>query len=538
MPNDRPLLTAAAFVLIVGALFSAAYGQAPLYYSNQNQYFLHGLAAAGDGVLADDWLAQTADPTPLFSGLVHITARFAHPWLFHLYHAILLGAYAGGLCGVFAFVVGPEVAAKRWPIFLAALIAVHAALGRWLSYQVFGLDVPWYFQAGVAGQYVLGAMLQPSVFGVLLVVAVSQFIHGRPNTAVFLIAAAATIHSTYLLPGALLTAGFLAAHWRDGDVRGTLKLGGLALALVMPVTIFVALRFRPTTNEAFREAQDILVNIRIPHHCRPDLWFDAIAALQLAWIALALVFVRRSRLFPTLATPFVLAIVLTLIQVATGNLSLALVFPWRVSAVLMPIATAILLSRLVALPRLPFDGKSAVAFTAIFILAMAGLWINLTGRAFRSSPSEAGLLDFVRSRRSKGDVYLVPVRIPKLAATTRGSLSSDFKPVAAKQTDSRLIPIDLQRFRLSTGAPIYVDFKSIPYQDGEVIAWYDRLQKAERWHRMLAEGKTNEAFLEMRHHGVTHVVQPAASKLDDPDFRLIFSDGAYQVLQIKPPAPQ
>ena len=36
------------------AAFAAAYGQAPLYYSNQNQYFLHGLAEAGEGLLAED----------------------------------------------------------------------------------------------------------------------------------------------------------------------------------------------------------------------------------------------------------------------------------------------------------------------------------------------------------------------------------------------------------------------------------------------------------------------------------------------------
>ena len=38
-------------------LFALAYTQAPLYYSNQNQYLLHGLATAGYGHLDGDWLA-------------------------------------------------------------------------------------------------------------------------------------------------------------------------------------------------------------------------------------------------------------------------------------------------------------------------------------------------------------------------------------------------------------------------------------------------------------------------------------------------
>jgi hypothetical protein len=77
-------LTAIALFLLGAALFSAAYCQAPLYYSNQNQYFLHGLADAGVGLLNEDWLATTADPTPLFSALVSATARFLHPWAFHI----------------------------------------------------------------------------------------------------------------------------------------------------------------------------------------------------------------------------------------------------------------------------------------------------------------------------------------------------------------------------------------------------------------------------------------------------------------------
>src|SRR5262245_50561360 len=88
--------------LLGTVLFAAAYTQAPLYYSNQNQYFLHGLARAGDGVLQEDWLANTADPTPIFSGLVAVTATFLHPWAFHVYYALLMGAYAGAAVLMFA----------------------------------------------------------------------------------------------------------------------------------------------------------------------------------------------------------------------------------------------------------------------------------------------------------------------------------------------------------------------------------------------------------------------------------------------------
>ncbi len=88
------------------------------------------------------------------------------------------------------------------------------------------------------------------------------------------------------------------------------------------------------------------------------------------------------------------------------------------------------------------------------------------------------MLDFVRANGTPGDLYLIPVRVPDLARATRGSLSSDFKPLPDKRRDQKIIPIDLQRFRLYTGVPIYVDFKSIPYKDTDVLEWHDRLRFA------------------------------------------------------------
>src|SRR5437868_14239367 len=79
--------------LVWAALFAAAYGQAPLYYSNQNQYFLHGLAAAGRGDLAHDWLANTIDPTPAFSAAVGRAYSQVGEWSFYAAYAVLQGIY-------------------------------------------------------------------------------------------------------------------------------------------------------------------------------------------------------------------------------------------------------------------------------------------------------------------------------------------------------------------------------------------------------------------------------------------------------------
>jgi hypothetical protein len=110
-------------------------------------------------------------------------------------------------------------------------------------------------------------------------------------------------------------------------------------------------------------------------------------------------------------------------------------------------------------------------------------WSMRTGRpccchAFPSADEEQPLLEFVRLNAKAGDVYFVPVQVPKLTAR-RGSLSSDFKTARVVRQDARIIAPDFQQFRLTTGARMFVDFKSIPYKDIEVIEWHRRLQVAE-----------------------------------------------------------
>jgi hypothetical protein len=523
-----PLLLAAA------VCFAVAYGQAPLYHSNQNQYFVHGMAEAGFGHLHEDWLANTADPTPVFSTMVAAIVRTLPTWTFHLVQGLLLVGYVIALYRVFVRIVGVEIERQRGALFLLLLTLVHCALARLLSYRLFGQDYPWYAQAGVAGQYLLGAMLQPSVFGILLLVAAALFADDRPWLAAVAIGTAATVHTTYLLPGALLTAGFLAQLLRERKLGQAVLLGGLTLLFVLPVTAYALYMFGPTSRETFAEAQSILVNVRIPHHCRVDLWLDPIAGLQIGWIAVGIGALWGTRLLLPLAVAFSLGGALTAVQVATGNPALALLFPWRISAVLMPLATAAILTRLVGLPApvlgsMPMRIGSAVG---IVLLPAAGMWIMVDRQAFRGNDEELGLRAHVRQTVQTGDVYLLPVRLPDLAKTTYGSLSSDFKPPAAKRADVRILPIDLQSFRLTTGAPIFVDFKAIPYRDTDVLEWRVRLDEAAAWHKALLSGHASAVLGEMRKRGVTHIVEPVGQEIADPKLRLEYRDEAYLVYRV------
>ena len=546
--------------LLLAVVFGLTYTQAPLYYSNQNQYFLHGLAQGGMGHLAEDWLANTRDPTPFFTALIAVTYRLLPEWIFYVYYWLVLGVYCYALAWLYVIVASggrqpPEgqlateasmslrgltpPARLGLLLFLFLFMLLHSGLVRWASGQTFGVDYPWYFQAGIAGQYILGPTFQPSTFGVLLVLAIVLFAADRPLLAVTVSSLGGVLHATYLLPAAMLTVAFMYVHWREGRRRELLLTPVLALAIVTPAVLLHFGNFAPTSAEQFAETQRLLARYRIPHHCDVDAFFDVIAGLQLAWIVLAIILVRGTRLFPVLVIPSLLAAVLSAVQIATDSDGLALLFPWRLSSVLVPVATAIILARLVLLvaprlaalanrPRVVVQGALAVGMLA---LAVSGAVINLYGLGYRGSNDEAEMIAWVKENKAAGDVFLVPVELPKPSGKP-GASSSDFRPLSARKRGTGLIPIELQRFRLATGAPIVVDYKSIPYQDVEVLEWYERVQKNLRFYQQVAASDPNMGKELFAAHRVTHVITRAQETLLWPGATLVHEDPNYRIYRL------
>jgi hypothetical protein len=518
-----------ALLLIGAVVFGIAHTQSPLYFSNQHQYFVHGIAAAGAGTLSHDWLANTLDPTPAFSACVAFTARHLHVWLFHLLYLAILGAYFVSLMSIGASLV-PDGRGRRRALFAlgSMLIVIHSGIVRLASVQWFGVDYPWYFQCGVANQYVLGPGLQPSAFGAFLVASVAAFVRGRLIFAVVFSSMACLVHATYLLPAASLTLTYMLMLRRDGRARAALQVGAATLLAVLPVVVYSAWAFAPTSPQMIEEAERIIAEFRIPHHALIRRWLGPIDGLQIAWMALA-VALCPSRLRILLGVPLLLSTALTLAQAATGNLMLALLFPWRISSVLMPIATCVILARLAS--RLPNRPWAPLLWLAAAILALAGGGvIQIEGLAYHMNESELPALEFVRDHKGPDDIYLIPVRIPSVEGA-RGSKSTSFMPPPRGQ-DKHLIVVDFQRFRLFAEAPIYVDFKSIPYKDADVLEWRRRLDQCEKWY---TQRRWQDADVrdQLRREGITHVVVTADKPIPDEGYEQVYADDFYRIYRLR-----
>jgi len=515
--------------LLLAIAFAAAHTQSPLYYSNQNQYFVHGLANGGHVNLSHDWLANTTDPTPVFSALVALGYRVLGEWSFQAAYFLLLMGYFLSMRWLVAALPGMPHSRGFRLVWAAAFIAAHAAVLRVLSVKLEGVDYPWFAQAGVAGQYVLGPGLQPSAFGVLLIAGLAAFANRRTVLACGLVGAACAFHSTYMLSAASLVLGFLVVMFREDDDAGPQAMWGLlaATVFVAPVAAYTLFTFGPHDPASFEAAQHILTEVRIPHHCSIERWFDRVAGVQLAWAGLGLALLCHSRLFLVILIAAGIGLGGTLIQYDNESPTLALMFPWRITVVLVPLATAVIAAKLVArLPDKPWVGWVGGVGVAVF--AVGGVWVTVEQVGYRAGVDETPLYDFVRANSEPTQVYLLPVRFPA-PSNRKGAMSASFTPPPRQNSD--LIAVDLQRFRLHAGTPIYVDFKSMPYMENEVLEWQRRMWQCEKWYA--SDWAAPERLQELRAQKITHVVTSADKPLTASYLEVVHTDPAFIVYRLK-----
>jgi len=492
--------------LLLPLLFALAYRKWPLYASNQNTYFLHGLARAGVGRLADDWLARTADPVPVFSALVEGTVRTFGPMAFLWLHMALLAVFAWAVMGIVERVCGLVGLRTRTLAFAVLLVLWHA--GQLKTFPAFHPDG--WLARGVAGQYVLGPILQPSVFGVFLVLSIRLFLDERLTAAMAAVAVAALFHPTYL-PGAfVLGATYLAVHLAGGGSRRrALAAAAVAVVPLLPLVLHLLATFRPGPSAVHAAALDILVHRRIPHHAVPAVWFDRRVLYQVLVLLLALAVARGTRLLPVLAVSLVAGVALTAVQVATGSDALALLFPWRVSVYLVPVSACVVFAAALAAAaerlRCPLARRRGVV-RGLLLAALAAWGVRGTQRT------------------------VALLREPRIGV---GPLTA-FAAGTDRPGDLWLVPPDLQTFRLAAGVPILVDHKSHPYRDAEVVEWSARLRLAERFYAATdtTAARRSLATITAR-YPVTRVVVPVEATAAVPaDLREVYRDAAAAVYAV------
>jgi hypothetical protein len=272
----------------------------------------------------------------------------------------------------------------------------------------------------------------------------------------------------------------------------------------------VYVNFGNTPKETTARAQDILVNFRIPHHALISWWWDATAMVKILLVTVALYLVRKSRLFIIMLMLSLIAAALTLLQVILKSNMLALLFPWRISIILVPLATAILLAELITalfkhlrlFRQRHFQNllaiSSLVLIASVVLVGSIRFTLDLQRKA---SAAERPLEAYVAAHHASGQVYLTPVK--------------------------------LQDFRLETGSPVYIEFKSIPYRDANVLEWYRRIQLADRFYK---DGDCKLLNEMASQGGVTHIIMENGDPGQNcPNLLPLYKDAYYSLYSFQSP---
>lgn len=491
-------------VLGLALVFGVSHSQFPLYYLTQNQYFFYGLARAGVGLLRYDWLANTADTWPVFSMLVELTYRYLYEHLFYFYYIILLGIYAYSMIGIVSSVVSIGSSRAKYFAFLVVMTALHSPVLDYFSRGAVGFNLGRELVTGVAIQRILWDMLTPSAFGVFLLLSICLFLRGKPVLSVVASSVAATFHPMYLLSAGVLTLSYMVVMIRRRErLRGVLAIGVYAFCLVLPVLVYALIAFHPTDPDTTAGAQAVLVHFRNVRHLVPAVWFNALAFMKIAVTVVALYLIRRTELFWVMFLSFAVAGGLTIVQVVTKSDTLALLAPWRLSVFLVPISSLIVAAHLLNAVLERFQRRSTAAqgmligISVLALVALVGAGVVTTQRRFASwaGKEDLPMLQLIRAMKAPQHTYLVPT--------------------------------DWRNFRLFTGAPTFVEYWFIPYNDAAVMEWLKRLRLAEAFYSASGARRCSMFGELAAGYGITHIVLKSSDSGVCGGWKLLFRHRDY-----------
>lgn len=92
-----------------------------------------------------------------------------------------------------------------------------------------------------------------------------------------------------------------------------------------------------------------------------------------------------------------------------------------------------------------------------------------------------------------------------------------------------LIPAKMQDFRLATGMPVFVDFKSIPYRNGDVLEWFRRIKLANSFYEKPSCEKLNQLAI---NENITHYILPTGAGLHCSGASIIYQDNEFVAYRI------
>lgn len=500
------------YFLIITFVFNISYLQTYIYRFNQHTKFLHGLAKAGFGFLKNDWLANTIDPLPVFSYLIFFTYRFLHEYFFYFYYFLILGIFICYLLSISFDLFKIKKLELTGLIISVLVIFLHSNFFHDFTKKHFGFSITnIILKDGVAGQYLLGNVFQPCVFGVFILLSIYLFLNKKVFLSIIFLLIPSYFHTAYLYSSGILTLSYLLIIYiEEKNLKKIIYYGSSAFILILPILIHNYIYLNSTSGELNKTAMNIIVNIRNPHHMVTMAWIDVTTFIKMFIIIFAIFIIRKSRIFFIIALPFLITLFLTILQIFIKNDFIGFLTPWRISAWLVPISTTIIISFIISRIFYFYTNRlnlinnflKYISLLIILIPFVYGLNILIEKTDDYLNEDHGKMLNYVKDNKSSEDIYLVP--------------------------------LEMEGFRLDTGTPVFVTYRSHPYKDIEVMEWYNRIKKAEEFYKSDDINKykiLNELKDEKK---VTHVLlQKDFSNNNYNNIIKLYNDEEYIIYKIK-----
>jgi hypothetical protein len=467
-------VTRVAFIV----LFAIFHFQSSLFTANQNIYMAKGLAKAGHGFLADDWFVRQIEEVPIFSALVSIVHGFGQDSLFYVFHGILAGIFAFALTDIAEAAVfkrvDPRYRLQARLVFFALFFLVNIKDGP--------------LTAGLAVQFILGDVFQPSAFGVFFLLSLALYLRGHHIFAAVSAAVAVVVFPVYVILASSLVLCFIAVDIYQRRYATAAGMAVSTILLVAPIMAYVVLSLSPESAESLAAANSVLVHERIPHHTLASSWLTTggMVKIGIMLAGLGAAAGHRQLLFISAGVSAV-ATALTAIQIVSSSDALALLYPWRASVLLYPLAVTLLLAHVgwatgYGLHRIVGDGPRVRWGVPVSCAIVVSACVAVSAPPI-SPPTETGnelmsLASAVQAAARPGEVYLVPIYS--------------------------------ERFRIAAGVPIFVDYKSHPYAGSAASVWKSRIDLAKAYYEASDEESARRALaLINKEQVITHIVYPA-----------------------------
>lgn len=432
MPRTSPRDLAARLLVGVVCVFaSLSKAEFTQFTSNQHTYLAHALAIAEfPETLGRDWFVNTLDPVPVFTRLSVPLLRWGALSSANVVLGVIFLATLSALSGVMAE-DRPRVRLVASAIF--GIVAVGGGLLRRIAFD------------GVANQQAYSPYWQPANFGVFLVVAVWLAFSDAFAYAVVVASVAAWVHPTYVVSALVFTVGLCASiAWADKQGRRATIVGLLGFVCVLPPAALAYATFLPTSPSIAHRAAELLVTERLPHHANAGSWVGWLTVVQCLPVMFASIVCRGQRRV-MLISWFVITIVVSLVAALRHSAELDLLFPWRTSVWLVPACSAIAIGVCTSAALRYFAALRLERYlVAAALLGLFAVGVSTLAR-------KHGTDDF------RG------VRLARAVAE------------GERRKWTTVVPPDWEGLRLNAPISIFVDFKSHPYKDVEVLEWHRRL---------------------------------------------------------------